>query len=63
MNVASPSRAANSLDHIRPAMRDVATSGIVEVFNYGGGRQGLIPLWVGEGDLPTPSFISEAAKA
>ena len=44
-------------------MRDVATSGIVEVFNYGRGRQGLIPLWVGEGDLPTPSFISEAAKA
>ena len=44
-------------------MRDVATSGIVEVFNYGRGRQGLIPLWVGEGDLPTPPFISEAAKA
>ena len=43
-------------------MRDVATSGIVEVFNYGRGRQGLIPLWVGEGDLPTPPFISEAAK-
>ena len=44
-------------------MRDVASSGIVEVFNYGRGRQGLIPLWVGEGDLPTPPFISEAAKA
>ncbi|WP_245424115.1 pyridoxal phosphate-dependent aminotransferase [Methylovirgula sp. 4M-Z18] len=36
-------------------------SGIVEVYNYGRGRQGLIPLWVGEGDLPTPAFISEAA--
>src|SRR5690606_15355433 len=36
-------------------------SGIVEVFNYGRGREGLIPLWVGEGDLPTPAFISEAA--
>ena len=35
----------------------------VEVFNYGRGRQGLIPLWVGEGDLPTPPFICEAAKA
>ena len=44
-------------------MRDVAPSGIVEVFNYGRGRQGLIPLWVGEGDLPTPAFISDAAKA
>ena len=62
MNVASPRR-RNWLDRIRPAMRDVATSGIVEVFNYGRGRQGLIPLWVGEGDLPTPAFISEAAKA
>ena len=44
-------------------MRDVTPSGIVEVFNYGRGRQGLIPLWVGEGDLPTPAFISAAAKA
>jgi len=36
-------------------------SGIVEVFNYGRNRQGLIPLWVGEGDMPTPSYISETA--
>jgi aspartate/methionine/tyrosine aminotransferase len=63
MNVASSPFADNWLDRIRPAMRDVASSGIVEVFNYGSGRQGLIPLWVGEGDLPTPPFISEAAKA
>ena len=33
------------------------------MFNYGRGRQGLIPLWVGEGDRPTPPFIAEAAKA
>ena len=63
MNVASPAAKTNWPDLIRPSMRDVATSGIVEVFNYGRGRQGLIPLWVGEGDLPTPPFISEAAKA
>src|SRR6478736_6944052 len=63
MNVASSTASNNWPDLIRPAMRDVATSGIVEVFNYGRGRQGLIPLWVGEGDLPTPPFISEAAKA
>src|SRR5260370_33700363 len=62
MNVASPPE-RKWLDEIRPAMRDVAPSGIVEVFDYGRGRQGLIPLWVGEGDLPTPAFISEAAKA
>jgi aspartate/methionine/tyrosine aminotransferase len=51
------------LGSIQPAMRAVAQSGIVEVFNYGRDRQGLIPLWVGEGDLPTPPFIAEAAKA
>ena len=57
MNDASaPER--NWTDEIRPAIRDAATSGIVEVFNYGRGRQGLIPLWVGEGDLPTPAFIA-----
>ena len=33
------------------------------MFDYGRDRQGLIPLWVGEGDLPTPPFIIEAAKA
>ncbi len=46
---------------LRSEARDAPESGIVEVFNYGRGRPGLIPLWVGEGDLPTPSFISDAA--
>ncbi|GBD50850.1 pyridoxal phosphate-dependent aminotransferase [Methylopila sp. Yamaguchi] len=45
-----------------PARR-APKSGIVEVFNYGRGREGLIPLWVGEGDLPTPGFIADAASA
>ena len=62
MNVASAPAKNNWPDLIRPTMRDVATSGIVEVFNYGRGRQGLIPLWVGEGICPTPPFIGEAAK-
>jgi aspartate/methionine/tyrosine aminotransferase len=53
----------NWLLEIRSSMRGIATSGIVEVFDYGRGRQGLIPLWVGEGDLPAPAFIGEAAKA
>lgn len=38
-------------------------SGIVEVFDYGRDRPGLLPLWVGEGDLATPAFICEAASA
>ncbi len=37
-------------------------SGIEAVANYGRGRPGLIPLWSGESDLPTPDFISSAAK-
>ena len=49
------------LDRIRSEARAAPESGIVEVFNYGRNRQGLIPLWVGEGDLPTPSFICDAA--
>jgi len=48
---------------LRPEASEAPESGIVEVFNYGRDRAGLIPLWVGEGDLPTPAFISEAAEA
>lgn len=36
-------------------------SGIVDVITYGRDREGLIPLWVGEGDLATPDFITQAA--
>lgn len=46
---------------IRPEAARAPSSGIVELMNYGRGRPGLIPLWVGEGDLPTPPFICEAA--
>ncbi|ADH87424.1 aminotransferase class I and II [Ancylobacter novellus DSM 506] len=49
------------VDHVRPQALALPESGIVEVFNYGRTREGLIPLWAGEGDLPTPSFIAEAA--
>jgi aspartate/methionine/tyrosine aminotransferase len=46
---------------IRPEAERAPESGIVEVANYGRGRPGLIPLWVGEGDLATPGFICDAA--
>lgn len=36
-------------------------SGIVAVANHGRLKPGLIPLWAGEGDEPTPGFISRAA--
>ena len=51
------------LDHLRPEARLAPESGIVELMNRARGREGLIPLWVGEGDLPTPSFIAEATTA
>ncbi|WP_210497037.1 pyridoxal phosphate-dependent aminotransferase [Microvirga antarctica] len=46
---------------LRREAEHAPTSGIVDVFNYARNREGLIPLWVGEGDLATPSFISDAA--
>jgi len=47
--------------HVRGEAVAAPESGIVEVMKYGRGRRGLIPLWAGEGDLPTPPFIVEAA--
>ncbi|SEE58266.1 Aspartate/methionine/tyrosine aminotransferase [Rhizobiales bacterium GAS188] len=46
---------------LRPEALAAPDSGIVEVFHRGFGKPGLIPLWAGEGDLPTPAFISDAA--
>lgn len=46
---------------IRPEAAAAPTSGIVDTVNFGRTREGLIPLWVGEGDLSTPAFIAEAA--
>ena len=54
---------ANLPAPIRPAMAALPVSGIHEVFKLGYGRPGLIPLWVGEGDRPTPDFIGRAADA
>jgi aspartate/methionine/tyrosine aminotransferase len=56
-----PQSTPSILSAIRPEAANAPESGIVEVFNYGRGRPGLIPLWVGEGDLSTPDFITEAA--
>jgi aspartate/methionine/tyrosine aminotransferase len=49
------------LTALRPMAAELPESGIVKVINYGRERPGLIPFWAGEGDLPTPDFISEAA--
>jgi len=49
------------LSSLRGAVNELRETGIVDVANHGWGRQGLIPLWFGEGDVPTPKFISDAA--
>ena len=46
--------------HVRAEALAAPSSGIVEVFQLGRSRQGLIPLYVGEGDVPTPPFIADA---
>ncbi len=48
-------------DMLRAEARLAPVSGIEAVANYGRDRKGLIPLWAGEGDLPTPDFINAAA--
>jgi aspartate/methionine/tyrosine aminotransferase len=37
-------------------------SGIGEIVTYARGRDNLMPLWIGEGDLPTPDFITRTAS-
>jgi len=46
---------------IRPSIEALPHSLIGVAANYGRGRDGLIPLWFGEGDVPTPGFIMDAA--
>lgn len=48
-------------DSLRQQARLAPESGIVAVMNHGRMREGLIPLWAGEGDMPTPDFITQAA--
>lgn len=57
----TPQIAPAILDSVRAHVRELPESGIVEVMNYGRRREGTIPLWAGEGDVPTPAFICEAA--
>jgi len=62
VTLAAEMLAPQPLSHaLRPEATGAPESGIVEVMNYGRQREGMIPLWAGEGDMPTPSFIAEAA--
>lgn len=47
---------------LRSEARDAPESGIVALVNHGRmSGADVMPLWVGEGDLPTPEFISRPA--
>jgi len=46
---------------VRRTIADLPTSRIAEISALGFGDPDVIPLWYGEGDLPTPAFIGEAA--
>ena len=48
---------------MRDAIRDLPASRIAEISALGMGDPAVIPLWYGEGDLPTPDFIGAAATA
>lgn len=52
---------ASLRDALRAEAQAAPESGIVEVMNYGRRRGGVTPLWAGEGDMPTPAFIADAA--
>jgi aspartate/methionine/tyrosine aminotransferase len=47
---------------LRTSLDSLPASRIREVANAALGRADLVKFWFGEGDLPTPEFIREAAK-
>ena len=46
---------------VRQAITDLRGSRITEISALGFGDPEVMALWYGEGDLPTPSFIGDAA--
>ncbi|MCY6382497.1 pyridoxal phosphate-dependent aminotransferase [Hoeflea prorocentri] len=50
------------LDSLSPQARSVPESEIVAVVNHARLREDVVPLWVGEGDRPTPAFICDATE-
>ncbi len=46
---------------ITPQARNEPDSGIVKAAMYGFSKPGIIPLWSGEGNVPTPAAFSQAA--
>ena len=54
---------ASLLESLSDRAQRAPSSGISEIVSHARLNKGLIPLWVGEGDLPTPDFIRDAGMA
>lgn len=53
----------DALRHARPQIQDLSTENIAELAIRARQLGDVIPLWYGEGDMVTPDFVREAAKA
>ena len=56
-----PTEAGGAAEAVRRAVRELPPSDIREVAHLGMGKEGVIPLYFGEPDVPTPGFICKAA--
>ena len=54
---------ASLLESLSDRAQRAPSSGISEIVSHARLKEGLIPLWVGESDLPTPDFIRDAGMA
>ena len=52
---------AQLIAHLTPQARNEPDSGIIKAAMYGFTVEGVIPLWAGEGNEPTPEAFSRAA--
>ncbi len=57
----SPDAALDLAAELSPRMRGLGTSQIGLVADRGRDDPAVVKLWIGEGDLPTPPFVVEAA--
>jgi aspartate aminotransferase len=58
-----PTTSKHALEGIRSDVLKLSTDNIAELARKAGKLEDVISLWYGEGDLITPPFIREAAKA
>jgi aspartate aminotransferase len=59
----SPADSRSPLGGVRGQIRDLTTENIALLATRAKSIPDVIPLWYGEGDVPTPGFICDAAKA